>query len=344
MQVTRRMDRENGDTPFSALTPRGRVRRLRAVALLALQQYDLDVAGLSVLTAHWNTVFRVDISDGHRYVLRISRLGHRTFADLRSEIWWLQALCRDTDLAVPRPIPARDGSTILIIEGPGVPEARHCVLFGWVEGRHVGTRLPASTMRGIGTALALLHEHADSFVPPVGFTRSRMDTVWGFGTPGPIYSDVPDDILTRERRALVRKAADEVQKTIDVLHSDPAPIRFLHADLNTRNIKTRGGRVLVLDFDNSCWGHPIQDLGIALYHLNVQHPQHRAEAQDLLEAGYRDVRTWPEEWSDMIDHAVDACLLGLLSEYFQSWDPGNRARVQEVMEFVESMLGSRYAH
>ena len=45
---------------------------LRRVAEAALLAYDLDVTSVSLITNDWNGVFRVDLRDGDRRVVRVS--------------------------------------------------------------------------------------------------------------------------------------------------------------------------------------------------------------------------------------------------------------------------------
>ena len=57
---------------FSTLTVLGQARRLRTLALNALQSYDLDVARLRLVTNEFNGIFRVDTTDGQKFILRVT--------------------------------------------------------------------------------------------------------------------------------------------------------------------------------------------------------------------------------------------------------------------------------
>lgn len=74
--------------PFDDLTPCGKARRLRRVALSALAHYDLDVARVELLGLFTNTLFRVRTHDDpsgapRSYVIRLSAPGWRTDEDLQ---------------------------------------------------------------------------------------------------------------------------------------------------------------------------------------------------------------------------------------------------------------------
>jgi Ser/Thr protein kinase RdoA (MazF antagonist) len=136
-----------GVRAFEELTTRGRIRRLRRLALDALDQYDLDVARCAFHARAFNTVFRVDATNGSTYALRMSP-SLRIHADgcEVAEAAWLATLRRDAGLPVPKVIPARDGSVVVWVSIPGVSEARSCVLFEWVRGHRLRELLARSTL------------------------------------------------------------------------------------------------------------------------------------------------------------------------------------------------------
>jgi Ser/Thr protein kinase RdoA (MazF antagonist) len=146
--------------PFEALTYRGRIRRLRRLAIKALQAYGLDSARLRALTNSENMTFRVDGPVGQRYVLRIHQPGRNTTEEIACELAWLAALRRETDLGVPDPVIAQNGSFVVLADADGVPGPRPCVLFRWLDGVFMGDRLGVAELRKVGAFMARLHNHA----------------------------------------------------------------------------------------------------------------------------------------------------------------------------------------
>lgn len=134
-----------------------------------------------------NTTFRVEValsvhqsdkslsSKTQWYVLRIHRPGNHSLALIRSELLWLSALRRDTDLVVPEPVPSKDGSLLTVVETEGVPQPRCCVLFRWIPGRFLNAGLSPLALGRMGTLMARLHQHAQQFTLPEGFVRPRLD-------------------------------------------------------------------------------------------------------------------------------------------------------------------------
>jgi Ser/Thr protein kinase RdoA (MazF antagonist) len=145
----------------------------------------------------------------------------------------------------------------------------------------------------MGAALGHLQDHADRFRPPAPFTDSRLSSVWTFGArPREIdAAAAPHPWFPPARRALIERTAARVQARIDTLQADRAALRFLHIDLHSGNVKRvpgGDGRLALLDFDDSRWAHPVQDVAIALYYLWVR-PEGPA-LWDAWCAGYGAVR------------------------------------------------------
>lgn len=327
-------------TPFADLTPSGRARRLRRMALAALGRYDVDVVGLRLVDNGHNAVFRVDAADGRRYALRINAPGHRTLTEVRAEAWWLGALSRETDLVVPAPVAMGDGGLVGTVEIAGVPQPRHHVLFTWLPGRHPAGATPplAATL---GELLARLHRHADTLVPPPGFSTTRRDDPWPFGVPAAVYADDPDERFPTERRVVFREAAARIGGALAELHSDPADLRFLHFDLHLGNVKTHRGVLQPLDFDACLWAHPAQDIGVALFYL-----ERRSFAGDpadealrvAFRRGYERHRPWPARDDATLDPCVAARCLDFLNFALRSDEPYFAAILPDALARTETTL------
>lgn len=301
--------------PFATLTPGGQCRRLHGLARQALDAYDLTGIQTVPLAVHSNTLFKVTAAEGV-FVLRVSVPEQRTLAEIQSELAWLAALRRDTALVVPEAVPARSGAAVVTVAAPGIPEPRHCVLFHWIAGRHPGDQLPAPVAFRAGATLAQLHDHADGFQPPPLFSTTRLDRAWTFGRPAGLTSADPDPLWPAERRRLVLRVGDKVQALLDQLYAEPAQMRFLHLDFHPGNLKQQAGQVAVLDFDDTRWAYPAQDLGTALYYL-FDEPGYAAMRMHFL-AGYASVRPAAVPPAAQLDLCIAARQIDLLSYVFHA--------------------------
>lgn len=167
--------------PFSSLSERGQALRLRQLALQALTQYSLNVSRVRLITNDMNGIFRVDTSDGRKFVLRVTLPeGGHTLDHVTAEMDWLAALARDTDLSVPQPIPAKNGGLVVEVSASGVPEPRLCAVFSWVPGKDLAEDLTPVDISKLGELMAKLHQHAITYQPPQVLTLLKFDQVVPF--------------------------------------------------------------------------------------------------------------------------------------------------------------------
>jgi len=298
----------------------------------ALAPYGLDDARVRLLARHTNDMYRVETAEG-RYVFRVSAPGLRTEREVASELSWLSALRRDTDLVVPEAIPTRSGRRFVRVGSrqAAVPG----VLFNWIGGRVVGDRVTPALVREAGAVLARLHDHADRFRPRGAFSETRLDQAWPFGIPQVLESQGRAVGWPKARRTLLSEAAARVQAWLDGLYADPAGLRFLHLDFHPGNWKRVDGRLAVLDFDDTRWAYPVQDLGIALYYL-LDGPAEPVLMGAFLD-GYARVRPGGIPDADVLQTAVIARQIDLLSYVF-AHDALSGAELTGWLDVVEGRL------
>jgi Ser/Thr protein kinase RdoA (MazF antagonist) len=286
--------------PFDQLTRRGQARRLRRLALHALAHYPLDVLDVRLLGSFTNTLYRVRDASGRSYVIRVCTPGWRTETDLRSEAVWLEALSHEPDIGAPVPVATRDGGYLVTASAEGVPEPRYCLVMSWLPGVLLGKRLTEANLHKMGILFARLHEHGARFRPPGGFTTRRMDGVYARGEEDVLWHC--DDGFTPETRETLERAWSRVKEAFARVYTDPAGPRVIHHDLWHDNIKIHRGQLHPFDFEDTCWGYPVQDIAMALQDLMMDVA---ADAFDPLQAafrqGYETLSGWPEQYEGELD-------------------------------------------
>jgi Ser/Thr protein kinase RdoA (MazF antagonist) len=291
--------------------------RLRRLGRTALASYGFRDARLRLLGDEQNTTFRVE-AHGGPYLLRIARPCVHTPDTIGSEMSWLNALRRDTDLGVPEPIAAHDGALVVAAHDPGIPEPPHlCVLLHWLDGRFSGnTRLTPSRVTRVGALAGHLQRHAACWTPPRGFVRPRVDTLTGTGKveskahsavtarlgDHPASDDAArclrlvEELISTNASTLCRRALDIVWGSTAKLARDPTGFGLIHADLHSDNYLFHHGAARAIDFDDCGWGFHLYDLAVTLWDLQGQSRYHELRAALL--AAYVQERRLPE------DHAI----------------------------------------
>ncbi len=302
MERRRDSDDGGGMRSFESLTSRGQAGRLRRLATRALEQYELDIADVRLAGMHTNVLFRVRTVDGTSYMLRVCTPGWRTGTDLLSEITWLRALSRDTDIGAPEPQPTRNAEFVATAGATGIPEPRRCLLMSWIPAAQLGKRLTAANLYKMGTLFARLHEHAAGFSPPPDFTRRRMDSIYARGETELFFDDSCREAFTPRDREILERTRAVVTQAFAELYADPYGLRVIHNDLWHGNIKLHRGCLRPLDFEDTVWGYPVQDIAMALQDLMMDVGADEFEPlQSAFRAGYESAAGWPESQAGQID-------------------------------------------
>lgn len=278
---------------FETLGKWGQFRRLMQLAVVALGEYEVEVAEIKPLWHMDNTTFRVDGVDGKRYVLRIqapvSSVGgvEPSEMQLRSEVEWLDAIRRDTDLVVPVPVKTHDGELMTIVEAGGVSAERMCVLFEWVYGRFLNKGLRAVHLEKVGVFTAKLHEHASKqFVVPKDFVRPRTANLDAeeVETIKANFAAVSG----KKDQEVVRQVIERLQGVMRELGEGPDVFGLIHGDLHQWNYLFDGGEVRAIDFDDCGMAHFLYDIAVTVSKLKDREDHDGLQAAYL--RGYRSVR------------------------------------------------------
>lgn len=323
--------------PFSSLTERGQALRLRQLALNAITRYDLDVSRVRLITNDMNGIFRVDTTDGQKFVLRVTmpECGH-TLDHVTAEMDWLAALARDTDLSVPQPIPAKNGGLVVEAGASGVPEPRLCVIFSWVSGKDLAEDLTPDNISKLGELMARLHQHAITYQPPQRLALLKFDQVFPFPEPVILFEEAYVDLFPPDRRAIYEKGIAWAQESIDRLKASAEPMRILHGDLHPWNVRVSRGALSPIDFEDLMLGWPVQDIATTLYYfLNESYSVFR----EAFQTGYSQIAPWPERYPGEIDSFIAARGLGMAN--FVMNDPsliGNTTPLEFIQRIEKRLI------
>lgn len=287
---------------FEDLTSRGKARRLREVALTALHHYNLDVTRLELVGLFTNAIFRLRVTSGASYAVRVCAPGWRTDTDLRSEVSWLEALVDEPNIPSPVPVRTQTGDAFALVTSPKLAAPSRCVVMSWLPGTPLGQRLNEANLAKMGELFARLHINGAAFSPPPDFTTLTMTSYLARGEPDALFNgDLADVVSGPVREILIETRAVVAQAFADT-YADPTGLRVIHNDLWHDNIKVYRGRLQPLDFEDTIWGYPAQDIAMAFQDLMGDVPPSCFESYvAAFRTGYEALLPWPEAWPGQID-------------------------------------------
>jgi Ser/Thr protein kinase RdoA (MazF antagonist) len=341
------------------LTHAKKVRQMRErkLAGAALEQYGLRDARVGFLRQrNWKTLFRVASPTQGEFTLHMYRRpnlgedalrspdGLRSFdgrsseAALHSQLLWMAALRRETDLSVPEAIPTLDGSLTSYVSVEDVPAPRRCTLLRWMPGKSMLESLRPANLSLVGSYVARLHLHAERFSVPEGFLRPRWDWDHVLGNSALLWSR-GEVFYSESEMEVFRAAAERVKWTLHAVGENSSVFGIIHSDLLPQNFVFHTGTVCAIDFDECGWGYYLFDLAWMFRALGFSAPMQAA----LLE-GYQRERPLPEDYQKhfetcMAMRVVDLVnrILGWKTPTRQPWGPSFLSdAVKELAGFLEN--------
>lgn len=301
---------------YGDLTLRGKARRLRKMALRALEDYDLDVASVRLITNDQNGIFRVDTQDKDKYILRVCLPdGGHTPEETNSEMMLLNALHQEPDINAPVPLATKSGQWVTTVAIEGVPQPRQCVIYSWVLGVDLADRRSPENWRKFGALSARLHRFSASFTPPNDFQINTYNSVFPFNEVYVLFDDQYRPYFSNEERALLKQAVDSVQAEIDRLYAeDKGGLRVVHGDLHQWNVRIARGNLSPIDFEDLFWAYPVQDVATTLYYSRFDDDHEPLMA--AFKEGYESILPFPEEFPGQLDIHMLARRINLLNYVF----------------------------
>lgn len=320
---------------YSRLTNRGKLTRLRGLALSALSQYGMEESRLDYHGFETNLLYRVTSHGGDRYMLRLASPGWRTREDLVNEALWLEALAKWGEVKAPRVVPALSGERVLALESAQVPDPRYATLFSYLPGRSLENFLTEPYLRKMGILMARLHVHGGEWNRPADFTNHSFEHYLSRGEEERLFS--PEVMAERPRRETeyLYAVRDLVEEEYAGLNRKD--LRVIHCDLWHGNIRVHRGDLLPFDFEDTILGFRLHDMAMAM--LDLREDTDEKGYPVLLDAfrrGYESVLDWPEGNMENLQAGRVLWQMNWLARF---WPEGLEKRWKGKLAFLSRLTG-----
>ena len=262
-----------------------------AVMLYGLDNASFQISGIGFDTA--NMLFFVDAKNA-RFTLRLHRAG-TSIHEIRSKIYWLQALWNKGRVKTLSPVPGRDGEMIQCLSPSDLPP-RYATLYNWIPGETLHT-LPtrektSGLIRHLGTMVGRMHHVSETLELQHWFTRPRYDIDW---------------ITSKIEKALERGHTDA--SATELAKPSALPSRFsqfieehgeggdvfglIHSDLEPHNIITSDGHPCPIDVMEFGFGYYLWDILTLSRHFSE-------DEQTIFFEGYQEIRALPTDYRQQL--------------------------------------------
>ena len=306
--------------------------RLLPLAERVLKRYSFLTREVTHLATHSNVLFRVVTQSGEQLVLRVGTPHANSRSNIEIEVSWLDAIRKETDLDVVKPIPTAGGGLIVDEFDELIEKERSCVLFSWIPGQPMAEGAGSFGYRLLGEMCASLQAHGKTWTPPPEAQLRKWDEVFYYEqTFDPVIIDNPlfGHLFDIPRRTAIRKAIELSQAVIDESYATTAP-QVVHGDLHEWNVHLAGSRLYAFDFEDVMLALPAQDVAICLY--SSRNSEISNDIRAAFRRGYESVATWPVADERQLD-GFHAARQIMLMNY-----AGRTLRMEEATDYIDQVM------
>lgn len=310
------------------------------LAQTALTQYNITDARLFFLSHSENITFRIETSSSYngktaKFLLRI----HHPIAQQSDSIWqqhnvidsellWLSALHRDTNLIVPKPVQNENGTFITSLAIDATPPL-NCTLMQWVDGCQISTQPTQNQAWQIGKLMAQLHQHSSLWELPLGFVRPKYD-----------WEELQSSLMrlhlvtiSDADFAVLETTVKQIALVMTALGKTRSSWGVIHADLNENNYIFHEDEVRAIDFSRCGFGYYLYDIASTMLHLL---PENRR----AFVSGYQSVRLLPDDYENILEAFFLAAMIHNFA--FHASNPNEHDNLLSSIPYVTETLCRRY--
>lgn len=306
--------------------------RLLPLAERVLNRYPFRPREVTHLATHSNVMFRVVNEKGQQMVLRVGTPHANERSNLEIEVAWLDALNRDTEIDVVRPLRSAGGALIVDEYDEGLGKERSCVLFSWVPGQPIAEGAGSFGYRLLGAMCASLQAHGKTWDPPNTGQMRKWDEVFYYQQdfdPIIIQNPLYGHLFDVPRIAAIEKAIQLSGDVITESYASATP-QVVHGDLHEWNVHLAGSRLYAFDFEDVMMAVPAQDAAICLY--SSRNSEIKDEIRAAFRKGFETVAPWPIVDERQMD-GFHAARQIMLMNY-----AGRTLRMQEAADYIDQVM------
>jgi len=283
------------------------------IAKRGLDHYELMEPRLTFIRHNDNVTYRVTTANSKAYLLRIhipitAALGTHgaDYGMVNSEVTWMLALAKETQLVIPRPKRNRSGELVTRLQQRD-GTVINCTLLSWIAGEpyHQGLESQETAYR-IGILLATMHNHASQWQFPAGFIRPRRDEAYFENMLKGIHPAVGDGRIRQADYAELARSVALLIELMGGLDESPDNYGIMHADTHKGNLLYQQGKIRIIDFSFCALGNYMFDLGICFSDM-------KTELHQFCLQGYEKYRPLPENHAQLIEGFGLGSIVGTFS-------------------------------
>ena len=305
------------------------------IARRAIDYYAIGKSHLTFLRHSDNVTYNVETHSGNTFLFRIhtpitEAMGNHGDDEqvVNSELLWLEALSRETDLILQKPVRNQHGDLVtkILDEETGIPY--NCTLLHWVNGQDYYRDLETEDIASqIGEILAKLHNHAQQWRIPENFKRPKRDIAYFENVLKGLHPAVEDGRISSSDYREFERSITILSDIMRSMQATRQNIGIIHADPHKGNMLYHEGSIRMIDFSFCAFGPYMFDLAICF--SDMKECLHRTCLQ-----GYQSIRSLPDDSQQLIEGFFVGSIIGTFS-YWVSNPQAQDVLARKVPEIAQ---------
>ncbi|WP_338586989.1 phosphotransferase [Paenibacillus sp. Y5S-9] len=241
------------------------------VAKEALHQYPIYWEKLVYLGKSDNVTFQVQTNDAHQKFLikiHISTISIQSKGNITSELIWLEALVKDTNLVVPVPVRNLRGDLVTEISTHLSENTIMATIHHWIHGSVLQREPTSNETKNLALLMAALHKHSMQWNAPEGFNRPIYNSDHLYSSLNQLKRLVNLELISSEVFVHVEESAHKIANVIQHHKRLPSNWGVIHSDLHESNYVFYEDTPQPIDFSNCGYGFYLFDMAETFLHLS----------------------------------------------------------------------------
>ncbi|WP_077595985.1 phosphotransferase [Oceanobacillus kimchii] len=251
--------------------------------------YNIDVKNVVFLGRSDNVTFRVDTLR-NKYLLKL-HLGSNSKSMIESELMWLEAINKDTNLKVQSPIKNLEGKFVTNLIDR-TDNHSFWTLQSWIEGELLQEQPTDQEIKELAHLMVTLHDHATHWNVPESFSRPIFNTEHLVNSSEQLSKLIQVNVLTSEHYEIFQKVTNKILPVIHIQDINSNTWGMIHSDLHEGNYVIDNGKPYAIDFSGCGFGFYLFDIAETFLHLNPNNQKkfvHFYQKKRKLQEDYHEV-------------------------------------------------------
>jgi Ser/Thr protein kinase RdoA (MazF antagonist)/AraC-like DNA-binding protein len=299
------------------------------IAEEALKSYSIQSKSIEFISERGEVVYKVTSDDNKLYCLKLYIKREKTIL-INSELEWVAALARDTDITVQEPYKNKNGKYVTVIDSV------NCTLAKWLEGKpgahndempggmkfvwalffeneDINEHEDKEEALSYISVLGKMHRHSSEWTPPAGFERPVNEFTDSKLADTMARLDALDaKTYNKDSIEIIKQAGKKAFNKMKTFEKNKMTWGLIHGDYGWCNFVSHNQEICPIDFAGCGYDYYLADVALAVHFVA---PAKRKFFLDI----YSQHFPLPDDYVSMLETFTVLDELGTIGTYLK-WD------------------------